>query len=59
MGLARAVGGKGRHFTWKIFADLPEALAGTDPAGGLHLFEITINGEVEPAVSGEIAKHLR
>ncbi|MER9139545.1 hypothetical protein NKI20_25400 [Mesorhizobium sp. M0830] len=60
IGLVHAVGGKGRRFTSvNDLAVLPDALAGADAVGGLHLFEITINGDVELAVSNEIAEHLR
>lgn len=54
------MGGKGRRFsTVEDVENLLNALAGADAAGGLHLFEIAINGDVELAVSSEIAEHLR
>ncbi|ESY75068.1 hypothetical protein X743_06490 [Mesorhizobium sp. LNHC252B00] len=55
-----AVGGKGRRFTSvNDIAALPDALTGAVAVGGLRLFEITINANVELAVSSEIAEHLR
>ncbi|MER8751024.1 hypothetical protein NKH57_17380 [Mesorhizobium sp. M1050] len=60
IGLVHAVGGKGRRFTSvNDIAALPDALTGAVAVGGLRLFEITINANVELAVSSEIAEHLR
>lgn len=58
--IAEAAGGTGNRFrSVAEVGKLPEEFAALQQRGGLHVVEITINPDIELAVSAEIARHLR